>query len=250
MTVAMHQVLIIEHEPLAEQVLDRLLEANGFRVVTCKAGRLARNDARLHRSDMVIVDLGLAPQEDLRAIRSIRSQSGVPIIVLSEHAQEPERIDALEAGADDYVSKPYSPRELIARVRAAVRRHVRGKLPMGVLQLGNVLIDLSRRSAQRSDGLEVRLTPMEHRILEALVRHADRIVSHSVLLREVWGPCQGDSQELRVYVRNLRRKLEEDPARPAYIVTEARIGYRLVLGCAAEAPAHQGRAGPAQQCPA
>lgn len=232
MTLAMHQVLIIEEQEAAEHVLHDLLEGSGFRVVSCTLRQLGTNKAHLYKSDVVIVDLARAAANGVAAIQAVRSESEVPVVVLSGYGAEAGRVAALEAGADDYVLKPFSSRELIARVRAILRRHVRGELPMGMLQLGKVLIDLSKRSAQHSDGLEVRLTPMEHRILETLVRHADRIVSHSVLLREVWGPSQGDSQELRVYIGSLRRKLEEDPARPAYIVTETRIGYRLVLGSA------------------
>lgn len=228
MTLAMHQVLIIQSGEALQHPLQALFESSGFRVAACRAEHLNGTDAQLHRCDMVMVDL--APAEGLRVIQTIRGESEVPVMMLSAHADEADRVGALEAGADDYVLKPFSARELIARVRAILRRRVRGELPMGMLQLGRVLIDLARRTAHRSDGIEVRLTPMEHRILETLVRHADRIVSQPALLREVWGPRQGDSQELRVYIGNLRKKLEEDPARPAYIVTEARLGYRLVLG--------------------
>jgi two-component system, OmpR family, KDP operon response regulator KdpE len=229
MTLAMHRVLIVEADRTIQDMLRGLFEGSGFRVVICETARLGKNDARLHRSDVVVVDLALPDGDGLGVIQAIRSWSSVPIMVLSARSAEADRIAAFEKGADDYVVKPFSAPELMARVRAILRRHVRGELPMGLLQLGKVCIDLGKRTAHRSDGLEVRLTPLEHRILETLVRHADRIVTHSTLLKEVWGPYRDDSQALRVYIGNLRKKLEEEPGRPRYIVTEAGMGYRLVL---------------------
>jgi two-component system KDP operon response regulator KdpE len=229
MTVAMHLVLIVEDDKASQEVLRVLFEGSGFRVVICEMARLAENDARLHRSDVVLVDLTEPEGGNVAVIQALRSWSSVPIIALSERTAEADRITALEKGADDYIVRPFSAPELIARVRAILRRHVRGDLPMGLLQLGKVSIDLGKRTAHRSDGRDVRLTPLEHRILETLVRYADRIVTHSTLLKEVWGPHRDDSQALRVNIGNLRKKLEEDPSKPRYIVTEAGVGYRLVL---------------------
>ena len=233
MTVAMHQMLILEDDKQSQNVLRLLFQEGGFRVEVCDAARLLTSGALVHRCDVVVVDLSLPEQGDIGLVQAIRSRSTVPIMVLSGRAGEAERVAALEKGADDYVIKPFSPPELLARVRAILRRHVRGELPMGLLQLGAVSIDLARRTAHRDDGSPVRLTPVEHRILATLVRHADRIVTHSTLLREVWGPRHEDSQVLRVNVGNLRRKLEDDPRYPKFIVTEAGLGYRLVLeaGC-------------------
>jgi two-component system KDP operon response regulator KdpE len=132
-------------------------------------------------------------------------------------------------GADDYVMKPFSAPELLARVRAIVRRHVRGNLPMGVLELGEVSIDLGRRVARRQDGRDLRLTPLEHRILQTLARHPDRVVTHAAIMTEVWGPVRDNSRALRVYIGSLRRKLEVDPSRPRHILTELGVGYRLVI---------------------
>lgn len=229
MTVAMHQMLILENDKQTQNALRLMFEEGGFRVEVCDVSRLVTSSSRVHRCDVLVVDLPPAEQGGIGLVQAIRARSSVPILVLSGRAGEAERVAALEQGADDYVVKPFSPPELLARVRAILRRHVRGELPMGRLQLGTVSIDLGLRSAHRSDGSPVRLTPVEHRILETLVRHADRIVAHATLLREVWGPRQGDSQVLRVNVGNLRRKLEEDPRYPKFIVTEAGIGYRLVL---------------------
>jgi two-component system KDP operon response regulator KdpE len=228
MTLAMHLVMVVEDDKAMQEVLRILFEGSGFRVVVSETARQGENNARLHRPDIVVVDLALPDGDGISVIKSIRVWSPMPIIVLSARAAESDRVAALEFGADDYVVKPFSAPELMARVRAVLRRHVRGELPMGLLHLGSVAIDLSRRTARHRDGRAVRLTPLEHRILETLARHADQIVTHRTLLKEVWGPHRDDSQALRVYIGNLRRKLETDPSRPKYILTEAGVGNRLV----------------------
>lgn len=229
MTEAMHLVLVFEDDPAIQNILRMLLEANGFRVVIAGTAARGEQDARMHRPDVVIVDLGLPDRDGLNVIAGIRQWSTVPIVVLSARSAEPQRLAAFETGADDYVMKPFSSPELLARVRAIVRRHSRGDLPMGILELGDVSIDLSRRVAHRRDGSDVRLTPLEHRILETLARYGDRIVTHTALIKEVWGPHRDDSRALRVYIGSLRRKLEIDPGRPQHILTELGIGYRLVI---------------------
>jgi two-component system KDP operon response regulator KdpE len=225
----MHLILISEDDQAIQNILRMLFEANGFRVVIANTAARGEHDARLHRPDVVVVDLGLPDRDGLIVITSIRAWSPVPIIVLSARTAEAQRVAAFENGADDYVMKPFSAPELLARVRAIVRRHVRGELPTGVLELGDVSIDLGRRVARRCDGRELRLTPLEHRILETLARHGDRIVTHAALIKEVWGPHRGDSRALRVYIGSLRKKLEVDPTRPRHIVTELGVGYRLVI---------------------
>jgi two-component system KDP operon response regulator KdpE len=229
MTLAMHVVLLVEDDSGIQNVLRMLFEANGFRVVMEKTARGGQQAARVHRPDIMIVDLGLPDEDGIKVIQEVRLWSPVPVIVLSARTAEEQRLSAFEAGADDYVVKPFSAPELMARVRAALRRHVRGELPQGKLELNGVSVDLSLRTARRTNGLSVRLTPLEHRMLETLIRHADRVVTHKTLMREVWGPHREDSRSLRVYIGSLRRKLEEDPSRPQNIVTEPGVGYRLVV---------------------
>ena len=233
MTEAMHLVLILEDDQGIQNVLRMLFETNGFRVLIADTAARGEQDARLHRPDVVVVDLGLPDRDGLNVITAIRTWSPVPIVVLTARSVEAQRLAAFELGADDYVLKPFSAPELLARVRAILRRHVRGELPMGMLELGEVSVDMTRRIARRVDGCEVRLTPLEHRILETLVRHGDRIVTHAALLKEVWGPRREDSRALRVYIGSLRKKLEVDPSRPHYIRTELGVGYRLVINAEA-----------------
>jgi two-component system, OmpR family, KDP operon response regulator KdpE len=229
MTEAMHLVLVIEDDPALQSVLRTLFEANGYRVVTASIATGGIRDARLYNPDVVIVDLGLPDRDGIEVIKCIRTWSAMPVVVLSARTVEAQRLLAFESGADDYVVKPFSAPELLARVRAVSRRHVRGYLPMAILRLGSISVDLSCRVARGSDGREIRLTPLEHRILAVLARHPETIVTHSSLLREVWGPNRDDSGSLRVYIGSLRRKLERDPSRPKHIMTELGLGYRLLL---------------------
>jgi two-component system KDP operon response regulator KdpE len=214
-----------------QKIVRMMLESNGFRVVIADSCERGVRDARSQRPDVLIVDLGLPDQDGIELIKSVRTWSPAPVIVLSARIAESQRLAAFEAGADDYVIKPFSALELLARVRAALRRHVRGELPRGILELGDLSIDLSRRVVQRRGGGEIRLTPLEHRILETMARHRDRVVTHSQLMREVWGPNRADTRSLRVFITTLRKKLELDPARPTHIVTELGVGYRLVADC-------------------
>ena len=227
MTRAMHRILVVDDDPALRRILSILFETNGFRVVAADTCELAIRQAQSHRPDVCIVDLGLPDRDGLNLIHQIRTFSPVPIIVLTARVQEAPRLAAFDAGADDYVTKPFSSPELLARVRAIMRRSTRSDQPNAVMRLGNVLIDLGNRVTRGPNGESVKLTPIEHRILECLVRHADGVVTHTQLLKEVWGPHQADLRSLRVYVVSLRRKLEIDPAQPQYILTESGVGYRL-----------------------
>jgi two-component system KDP operon response regulator KdpE len=229
MTVGMHLALVVEDDRAVQKVLRMLFEANCFRVLVADSCERGIRDARSHHPDVLIVDLGLPDQDGVHLIEEIRTWSPVPILVLSARTAEAQRLAAFDAGADDYVLKPFSAPELMARVRAALRRHARGELPTGVLEFGTFSIDLSRRVVQHRDGGEVRLTPLEHRILETLARNGDRVITHAQLMREVWGPNRVDTRSLRVFITSLRKKLETNPSRPSRIVTEPGIGYRLVV---------------------
>ena len=227
MTRAMHQILVIEDEPAIRNVLRLLLEGEGYRFVEADTALRGEIEARSHKPDMLLVDLGLPDGDGLKVIRAVRTWSQVPIVVLSARTMEEQKIAALDAGADDYVTKPFSSPELLARVRAALRRSIAGSDHASALRLGDVRIDLSRRQAAGPAG-DLHLTPLEYRVLECLARHLGSIVTQKQLIREVWGPERlGDTRSLRVCVKNLRSKLEHDPSRPSYLVTETGIGYRL-----------------------
>ena len=229
MTTAMHQILVVEDEPGIRTVVRLMLQSAGYRVIEADTAARAEIEARTHRPDLLIVDLGLPDGDGLEVIRSVRAWSPVPIIVLSARIMEEQKVAALDAGADDFVSKPFGAPELLARVRAALRRSVRSSTVLLQLTIGHALIDLTRRSAQ-ADGRDIHLTPLEYRVLECLSRSAGMIVTQRQLLREAWGPDRlGDTRSLRVCIRNLRAKLEPDASRPKHIVTEAGLGYRLLL---------------------
>lgn len=229
MTEAMHQMLIVEDDPALQSVLRTFFEANGYRVVAAEVAARGLHDARLFNPDIVIVDLGLPDRDGIEVIAAIRSWSAVPILVLTARAAESQRLLAFDTGADDYILKPFSAPELLARVRAVSRRHVRGSSPMAILRMGDVSVDLTSRTARREGGQELRLTPIEYRILTVLARHPEGIVTQATILREVWGPERDDSGSLRVFIASLRRKLEATPTRPKHIITELGLGYRLLL---------------------
>ena len=220
-------VLVVEDEPDIRRFLRSSLGAEGYRVVEADTGVRGATDAATHKPDLAIVDLGLPDIDGIEVIRRVREWSPMPILVLSARAQEPSKIQALDAGADDYVTKPFGVGELLARVRAALRHAARS--PSGqVLSLGGTKIDLEKRRALRA-GSEVHLTPIEFRLLGCLAKHLGMVVTHRQLLREVWGPSHVEhTHYLRIYMKQLRDKLEADPVRPKYLITETGVGYRLL----------------------
>ena len=227
MTTALYLVLIIEDDAAIRSVLRTLLESQHYRVVEAETGDRGITEARSHRPDLVIVDLGLPDRDGQSVIREIRDFSPVPVLVLSARTLEHEKVASLDSGADDYISKPFSAPELLARVRAALRRAARTGQSLPALILGPVTVDLTTRTAQASDRA-VHLTPLEFRLLECLARNAGMIVTQKQLIREVWGPDrQGDTQGLRSCVKQLRQKIEADPGQPRFLITEAGVGYRL-----------------------
>ncbi len=228
MTAAMHRILIVEDDPGIRALLRTLLEAEQHRVTEAESAERALVEIRAGRPDLVIVDLGLPDRDGHHVIREVRKLSAVPILVLSARTLDAEKIQALDEGADDYVTKPFSSPELLARVRAAMRRALRSVESSESLKLGALDINLVTREAEGPQG-KVHFTPLEFRLLECLARRNGLIVTHAVLIREVWGATgSGDSRNLRVYVTSLRQKIEPDPAHPRYLLTEIGLGYRLV----------------------
>ena len=222
-------VLVIEDEPEIRQFLRTSLAAEGYRVAESASGRRGAIDAGSHKPDLAIVDLGLPDMDGVDLIRRIREWSPMPIVVLSARVHEKSKIEALDAGADDYVTKPFAMGELLARLRGAMRRSVRPAAATAVLVLHETTIDLERRRATRT-GRDVHLTPIEFRLVAALAKHAGLPVTHRQLLTEVWGPTHAkDTHYLRIYMKQLRDKLEADPLAPRHFLTETGLGYRLVI---------------------
>ena len=223
----MTTILVVEDEPEIRRFLRSSLGAEGFRVIESPTAERGAIDAGTHRPDLAIVDLALPDYDGRDLIRQIREWSPMPIVVLSARHQEQTKIAALDAGADDYITKPFGIGELLARVRVALRHAAR--TPAGqVLKLGTASVDMEKRRAVRG-GTDLHLTPIEFRLLGALAKHLGMVVTHRQLLSEVWGPSHvGQTHYLRIYVKQLRDKLEEDPVRPRYLVTETGVGYRLL----------------------
>jgi two-component system KDP operon response regulator KdpE len=220
----------VEDEAAVRRFLRPLLTLHGYRLVEAETGEEAISLAAQYVPDLVLLDLGLPDVDGLEVTRRLRRESQVPIIVLSARGQESDKVAALDAGADDYVTKPFGSGELLARLRVTLRHAARLGAGGGSTEFatGPMCVDLVARRVT-VNGAEVRLTAIEYKLLAALVEHAGAVVTHRQLLREVWGPGHAaDTQYLRVYVAHLRRKLERDPARPAVIRTEIGVGYRLL----------------------
>jgi two-component system KDP operon response regulator KdpE len=222
-------IVLIEDEVQIRRFLRAALTGQGYRLFEAGTGEEGLVEAATRQPDLIILDLGLPDLDGLEVIRRLREWANIPIIILSARGQERDKIAALDAGADDYVSKPFGVGELLARMRVALRHvaHGPGDLGESTFSVGELQVDLGRRQVVVA-GNAVHLTPIEYRLLNTLVRYAGKLVTHQHLLREVWGPNQTDqAQYLRVYVAQLRRKLEADPARPRYLLTEPGVGYRL-----------------------
>lgn len=219
--------LVIDDEPQIRRLLRVTLEANGYRVFDAMTGQDGIVQAAQRRPDVVLLDLGLPDLEGVAVLKRLREWSRVPVIILSVRDREDDKVAALDAGADDYVTKPFNSAELLARLRAALR-HVQPQGAEAIFRSGDLEIDLSARVVRRH-GQEVRLTPIEYSLLRLLVTHAGKVLTHRQLLAEVWGPkAVAQTHYLRVHIAHLREKLESDPTQPKLIVTESAIGYRLV----------------------
>ncbi len=221
------RVLVVDDEPQIRRLLRTSLTAHHYLVLEAADGHEAILKATNDRPDVIILDLGLPGMDGMQVIRSVREWSRVPIIVLSVRERETDKVEALDAGADDYVTKPFGMRELLARLRTSLRHRLDAEVEQPVYESGNLKVDLSRRQVF-IDGHELRLTPTEYELLRVLVTHAGKVVTHQHLLKEVWGPADIDqTQYLRVYVGQLRQKIEADSTRPRHIMTEPGVGYRL-----------------------
>lgn len=223
-----HRVLLIEDEPQIRRFVRAALEGEGFRVDEADTARLGLSEAATRHPDVVILDLGLPDSDGIDLLRDLRAWSKVPVIILSARTEEAAKIEALDFGADDYLVKPFGVGELLARVRAALRRSAGPAGTAARITFGNVSLDLSSRSVQRA-GEPVHLTAIEYRLLAFLVANAGKVLTHRQILRDVWGPSHSDdSHYLRIYMSHLRQKLEEDPAQPRHFLTETGVGYRFV----------------------
>jgi two-component system KDP operon response regulator KdpE len=231
-------ILVVDDEPAIRRLLRTSLTAQGYRVAEAETAKEALAEINHGVPDIVVLDLGLPDRDGLEVIRATRARSALPIVVLSSRGDERGKVEAFDLGADDYVTKPFGMAELVARIRAALRHRLQEQGAQPVFQNGDLAVDLMRRIV-RVRGEEVKLSPKEYDILCQLVLHAGKVLTHKHLLREVWGPAATDVQYLRIYIRQLRQKIEAEPERPSFILTEPGIGYRLHL--AAEAAAALGQ---------
>ena len=223
------KVLVVEDEAEIRRFIRLSLQAESLQVSEADSVQRGLIEAGTRRPDLVVLDLGLPDGDGIEFIRGLRAWSEIPIIVLSARTDEQDKIAALDAGADDYLVKPFGTGELLARVRAQLRRHPRASAEaQSVLEFGDVRIDLVRRAVERA-GAAVHLTPIEYRLLAHLASHPDRVLTHPQLLKSVWGPSHAeDTHYVRIYMGHLRAKLEADPSQPRHFVTELGVGYRFV----------------------
>jgi two-component system, OmpR family, KDP operon response regulator KdpE len=220
------RVLVVDDEPQIRRTLAINLRARGYQVDLAASGEEALKAVAHQQPDVVVLDLGLPGIDGLQVIHGLRGWTQIPIIVLSVREREADKVAALDAGADDYVTKPFGINELLARLRAAVRRATPTDEQIPIVQTPDFRVDLAAKQVVR-DGKEVRLTPTEWQLVELLVRNPGRLVSQRQLLAEVWGPkYREETNYLRVFIAQIRRKLEPDPAHPRYFITEPGMGYR------------------------
>jgi two-component system KDP operon response regulator KdpE len=222
-------VLVVEDEAEIRRFIRLSLQAESLVVSEADGVQRGLIEAGTRRPDLVVLDLGLPDGDGIDFIRGLRAWSSIPVIVLSARGSESDKIAALDAGADDYLVKPFGTGELLARVRAQLRRHPRANAEVpSVLQFGDVRVDLARRTVERG-GVALHLTPIEYRLLTHLASHPDRVLTHPQLLKAVWGPSHSqDTHYVRIYMGHLRAKLEADPSQPRHLVTELGVGYRFV----------------------
>jgi two-component system KDP operon response regulator KdpE len=220
------RILVVDDEPNIQAAVRPLLAASGYEVISATSGRAALDAVEHQQPDVVVLDLGLPDIDGIEVCRLIREDRAVPIIVLSARGAEKDKVHALDAGADDYVTKPFGSEELLARIRVALRRLDASVPAAAQLRLGDLVIDRERHRVLRG-GEEIRLTPKELELLVFFAQHPGRVLTHRAILKAVWGPHAVDQPEhLRVLLASLRKKIEPDAARPTYIITEPWVGYR------------------------
>jgi two-component system KDP operon response regulator KdpE len=223
-----HRILVVDDERPIRRLLHTSLTAEGYDVVEAETAAQGLAMAAREKPDALLLDLGLPDQDGLDVLRQLREWSKVPVVVVTVREDESEKVAALDAGADDYVTKPFGMRELLARLRTALRHGTQAEVGAPVFVSGHLSVDLVKRRVS-VDGQEVKLSPKEYDLLRLFVRHAGRVLTHQMILKEIWGPAHADdTQYLRVYVGQLRQKLHDDPAEPTLIRTEPGIGYRFV----------------------
>jgi len=225
-------IVIVEDDPQICRFLRTSLSVQGFQVIEATTGERGIVEIGTRKPELVILDLGLPGMDGIAVIRKVREWSAVPIIVLSARSQESNKIAALDAGADDYLTKPFSIGELLARIRVSLRHaaQLAGDGVDALFCVGDLQVDLSRRSVHIGEQ-EIHLTPIEYRLLTVLIHHAGKVLTHRQLLLDVWGPAYVEhAHYVRIYMGQLRRKLESDPTQPRYLLTEAGVGYRLAVG--------------------
>ena len=223
------RILIVDDEPSILATMAPLLRGRGYDIATATTGYAALDAVDREPPNLIILDLGLPDMDGVEACRRLREGRAIPILILSARGAERDKVAALDAGADDYVTKPFGAEELLARVRAALRRSDGGVAPAGPISRGDLRIDLDRRRVTRKDE-ELRLTPKEFELLVFFAQHPGRVLTHRVVLRAIWGPnAVNQPEHLRVLVASLRRKLERDASHPRYILTEPWVGYRWAV---------------------
>ncbi len=223
------RILLVDDETAIQRALGPLLRSRGYEVGVVATGEDALKTLRAQPPDLIVLDLGLPDIDGVEVCRRVPAESAVPILILSARAAEADKIAALDLGADDYITKPFGPEELLARIRVALRRvFAAGTVPSGRVELGDLVIDYDRHRVLRAE-TEIRLTPKEFDLLALLARNPDRVLTHRAILKAIWGPnAVNQPEHLWVLVAQLRRKLERDPAHPRYLLSEPWVGYRFV----------------------
>jgi two-component system KDP operon response regulator KdpE len=224
-------IIIVEDETQIRRFLRTTLSSEGYQVIEAETGKQGLSEAATRKPDLIILDLGLPDMDGVEVVKGIRTWSSVPVIILSARSQESDKISALDAGADDYLVKPFGAGELLARIRVALRHvtSISTGVEEGVFSVADLKVDMMHRKVTVG-GAEIHLTPIEYRLLTVLVKHAGKVLTHQLLLKEVWGPNYVErAHYLRIYMGALRHKLEKDPARPRFLLTEVGVGYRLAV---------------------